>query len=138
MRGLAQDLHSGDTSLAGRLLNRAETCSEKIHAMELKQVTDTLEKARLLELKEGVVTGTFLEVCDEADEAGKKKFTNDLTRKAEAERRLRDNFQHANATRDIAELDLAILTRRADIDHLHREYQMAKLAYEGLVIGRRA
>jgi hypothetical protein len=128
-----------DASLTGEngVLAHAKACSDKIHAMELKQVTDTLEKQRLLELKEGVVAGTFLEVCDELDEAGKRKFTNDLTRKAEAERRLACNFQHANATKEIAALDLAILTRRADIDRLHREHHMATLAYEGLVIGRR-
>jgi hypothetical protein len=126
-----------DATDASDVLSLAKTSSDKIHAMELKQVTDTLEKQRLLELKEGVVTGTFLEVCDELDEAGKKKFTNDLTRKAEAERRLQANFQHANATREIAALDLAILTRQADINRLHREHHMATLAYEGLVIGRR-
>lgn len=120
------------------LLSAARDASDAVESEELVaiEVERTLREQRdhVVNIEAGIAAQVSRE---KDDDTGKPVFSNDIQRKAEVAERLANHNVYRDAVRNLAETETEQRVRKVRIDKLSRDYSVAKLAFEGIAIGRR-
>ena len=123
------------------LWQAAQDASTAVEKEELAALEDAAwvrdQRYRLERLETNHTMNVFAAKVDPNDQDSKPLFTNDASRKAEVSRRLSEDpaYKEMMAALLAAEKNQAI--RKILIDRLGRDYTLAKLRYEALLIGKR-
>lgn len=120
------------------LLKAAQAASQKLADLEMEYIDEEKRLGEQRSYVDNIKNGISQAVANARDESGTKpKFTNDLARKTEIEDRLAVHSVYRDAAAKLDDMTLAHQYNRVGIDQAHRNYQLAKLSYEVIAIGRR-
>lgn len=122
---------------AMELLRIAAAASEQINSEELLYLQEERGMKHLRDSVANIEMGITAQVANAKDGANKPLFTNDTLRKAEVADRLQNLSVYKEANSKLGEAINAQAIREIHIKKLNRDHALAKLAYEGLVMGRR-
>lgn len=118
------------------LLSAAHEASEAVEREEIlyieneRAIREHRNRADTLEAR---ITA---EVSREKDEKDKPVYSNDTLRKAEVSLRLSNDPAHRDAVKDYAQGSADQSIRKIRIEKLTRDYQLAKLSFTALTLGR--
>lgn len=123
------------------LWQAAQDASAAVEKEELALLEDAAwirdQRFRLERLETNHTMNVFAAKVDPNDAESKPLFTNDTSRKAEVSRRLSADPAYKEMMAALLTAEKNQSVRKIRIDRLLREYQMSKLAYQYLAIGRR-
>lgn len=126
---------------AEEALDAAKGTSERITQLEIDHAAETdriIEQRRHVDNIRGGVMQAVIKARDESDPSKiKPKFSNELARQTELEERLSVNSVYRDAAATLANMEMAHQVSRITIDAAHRDFQIARLTYEAVAIGRR-
>lgn len=119
------------------LLGAAHEASEAIEREELAYIETERVIREYRNRADTIEARVAAEVSRERDDGGKSVYSNDTLRKAEVAMRLDRDNAHRDAVRAYMETEGEQRIRRVRIEKLTRDYQLAKLAFTALTIGRK-
>lgn len=120
------------------LIRIAAAASEQINSEELLYLQEERGMKHLRDQVANIEMGITAQVANaKDDDSGKPLFTNDTLRKAEVADRLQNLSVYKEANSKLGEAINAQAIREIHIKKLNRDHALARLAYEGLVMGRR-
>lgn len=118
-------------------LERARQLSRVISAAEMEYVEGDTKLDEIRGRVDNLTMGVSLNVARLLDEKQKPVFSNDLARKAEVQDRLAVHPHYQELCRALHVAETEQEHRRIEIDQMLRDFQLARLAYEAIAIGRR-
>ncbi len=120
------------------LLSAAHEASEAIEREEMLYIENERVIREHRNRADTIEASVAAQVSREKDEeTGKVAYSNDTLRKAEVAMRLNGDNAHRDAVRAFAEAEGEQRIRRVRIEKLTRDYNLARLSFEALTLGRR-
>lgn len=119
------------------LIKASRASSQQIEAEELLYLQESRGMQQLRDQVSNIELGMMAQVAGAKDDMGKPVFSNDALRKAEVSERLQNLGPYREANRQLGDAINAQAIREIRIKKLNRDFSIQKLAYEGLVLGRR-